>query len=339
MSATQILPQRPLVKLGSTDLHVSRLSLGGLFVSAMGGGFDNAKGAVNRALALGVNYIDTAPGYANSEEVLGQILKGHDKPLILSTKLGGRPQPFLPQDKDCLMKSFEESLRLLGRDTIDILMIHEPDRPLEYDWFTDWENVHGPVVDFLSGLKRQGLIRYTGLGGTTAYQMAHIIRKGDFDVLLTAFNYSLLWREAAIELIPAAIEKGMGIVVGSPLQQGALAKRYDDDVRNGALWMSKPRRAQFLALYDYLDQIQMPITEVAIRFVISNPAIHSVLMGAATAEQVDSNFSAVQKGALPESILNELSKIADMVPFRPCEEPFCLPFTRPAKGPGNAWNW
>jgi aryl-alcohol dehydrogenase-like predicted oxidoreductase len=88
---------------------------------------------VHRALELGVNYIDTAPTYANSEEVLGRVLENATQPFILSTKLGGRPQPFLPQDKDCLMRSIEESLRLLKRDHIDLLMIHEPDRPGQYD--------------------------------------------------------------------------------------------------------------------------------------------------------------------------------------------------------------
>jgi len=73
-----------------------------------------------------------------------------------------------------------------------------------------------------------------GLGGTTAYELPHIINTGRFDVVLTAFNYSLLWREAANEVLPAAKKQGMGIVIGSPLQQGALARRYDDEVRGGA---------------------------------------------------------------------------------------------------------
>ncbi|HUS59064.1 MAG TPA: aldo/keto reductase, partial [Planctomycetota bacterium] len=81
--------------LGRTGLQVAELSLGGLFVSSFGGrGFDEASKAIHRALDLGVNYIDTAPGYADSETVLGKALHGVKKPYILSTKLGGRPQPF-----------------------------------------------------------------------------------------------------------------------------------------------------------------------------------------------------------------------------------------------------
>ena len=92
-------------RLGRTDLEVSVLGLGGLFVSSHGGEFDLGRAAVLRALELGINYIDTAPGYADSEEVLGKVLKDVERPVILSTKLGGRSSPFLPQDTDCLMQS------------------------------------------------------------------------------------------------------------------------------------------------------------------------------------------------------------------------------------------
>lgn len=126
------------VVLGRTGLKVSKLSLGGLFVASFSAQYEEAKRAIHRAIELGVNYIDTAPGYGNSEEVLGKALKDAPGPVILSTKLGGRPKPFNPKDKDCLMRSVEKSLRLLGRDRIDILMVHEPDRPGQYDWWTDW---------------------------------------------------------------------------------------------------------------------------------------------------------------------------------------------------------
>lgn len=323
-------------ELGSTGLTVSRLGMGGLFVSEYGGPFADARAAVQRAVALGVNYVDTAPSYLNSEDVVGRILEEIDAPIVLSTKLGGRPQPFDPQDRDALMWSVEESLRLLRRDHIDILMIHEPDRPGQYDWWSDWEEFNGPVLDVLAELRRDGTITATGLGGTTAYELPHIIRTGRFDVVLTAFNYSLLWREAELEVIPAAVEMGMGIVAGSPLQQGALALRYDELIANGARWLSPPRRAQYRTLYDFLDELDMPLAELAIRFVISNPAIDCVLMGARSAWEVEANVAAVEAGPLPREVLDRLDQIAAMVPFRPFCEPFGLPFARAYKGPGHA---
>jgi aryl-alcohol dehydrogenase-like predicted oxidoreductase len=321
--------------LGKTGLRVSELGLGGLFISSVGGEFEQAKKAILRAIELGVNYIDTAPGYANSEAVLGKVLREVDTPLILSTKLGGRPQPFKPQDKDCLMQSVEESLRLLGRDYIDMLLIHEPDRPGQYDWWGDPETFYGPVLDVLDELKRDGVIGYTGLGGTTAYELAHIIRTGRFDVVLTAFNYSLLWREAEREVLPAAKEQNMGIIIGSPLQQGALARRYDE-VYDGARWLSSPRREQFMALYDFVEALGIPLPELALRFVISNTDISCVLMGARSEQEVTQNVASVEKGPLPADVLARLDDIAAMVPFRPFEEPFGLPFGRKYYGPGIA---
>jgi len=323
--------------LGRTNLKVSELSLGGLFVSSLGGEFEQSKAAVHRAIELGVNYVDTAPGYLNSEEVLGKILKGVDQPLILSTKLGGRPQPFKPQDKHLLRQSLEESLKLLGRDFIDVLMIHEPDRPGQYDWWTDIEGVHGPVLELLDDLKKEGLIKFTGLGGTTAYELAHLVKSGKFDVVLTAFNYSLLWREAGIEILPEARKQNIGIVIGSPLQQGALARRWDDEVKRRPSWLSPARREQFLALYQFLDETGLAIAETALRFVLFTPGVSCVLMGARSRQEVESNYAAAQKGPLSPDILKRLDDIAAMVPFRPYAEPFGLPFSWPGyRGPGPA---
>lgn len=320
--------------LGRTGLEVSELALGGLFVSSYGGAnIDQAREAVRTAVDGGVNYIDTAPSYADSEAVLGQALKGLSEPLILSTKLGGRPQPFDPRDKNALKRSVEESLHLLGRDHIDILMIHEPDRPAQYDWWSDPERYYGPVIDLLDDLKAAGAIRFTGLGGTTAYEMAPIVETGRFDVLLTAFNYSLLWREAERYLIPAAVRQNMGIVIGSPLQQGGFSRRWSDHEMN-ARWLSPPRREQFLALYRLAEDAGLAIPEMALRFAISNPSISCVLAGARSAQEVKDNLTAVSKGPLPADILTRLDQIAALVPFRPYEEPALLPFGREYKGPG-----
>lgn len=312
--------------LGKTGLEVSELSLGGLFVSKLGAQFDEAKAAVKRALALGINYLDTAPGYLDSEEVLGRILESESAPLIISTKLGGRPRPFRPQSKKALLKSVEESLRLLKRKHVDILMIHEPDRPGQYNWWSDLDAFYGPVLEVLDALKKDGTIRFTGLGGTTAYELPRIMEKRPFDVVLTAFNYSLLWREAEQEILPLARKLNMGVVIGSPLQQGALARRYDEAVNSGAPWLSLPRRAQYKALYTFLDEMKMPLAEAGLRFVLSNPHVSCVLTGARSAREVEENVAAVEKGPLPPEIIKRFDAIAAMVPFRPFEEPFGLPF-------------
>ncbi|MBI2302782.1 MAG: aldo/keto reductase, partial [Armatimonadetes bacterium] len=209
----------------------------------------------------------------------------------------------------------------------------EPDRQGMYDWWTDFERAEGPVYDFLLEQREAGRIRWLGLGGTTVYEMARLIRTGKFDVVLTAFNYSLLWRESGDWVIPAAAEQGMGIVVGSPLQQGALALRRDEEIEHGAVWMSPPRRAQYRALYACLDEIGLSLPEAGLRFVLSNPAVSCTLMGARSAAEVEYNVAAVERGPLPAEVLARFDEIAAMVPFRPYEEPLGLPFGGGYHGP------
>jgi len=138
--------------LGKTGLQVSELAMGGLFVSRLGAERDEARRAVRRALELGVNYVDTAPSYLDSEAARGEALADATQPYILSTKLSARwtesgALPFNAQDKGELRRMVETSLATLRRDRVDILMIHEPDRPGQFDWFSDKERYWGPVCE------------------------------------------------------------------------------------------------------------------------------------------------------------------------------------------------
>lgn len=223
------------VILGRTGLEVTKLALGGLFLSELGGAFEDSKHATLKALELGINYIDTAPAYYDIEKVLGKILQEWEGPLVISTKLGGRPQPFDPQSKKALIQSVEMSLEYLHRDSIDILMIHEPDRVREYNWWTDELNYEGPVLEAIDEMKKAGMIKFSGLGGTTAHELARVCDSGKFDVVLTAYNYSLLWREAQYEIFQAAKRHHMGVVCGSPAPAG----RFGRPLRR----RDQPRRA------------------------------------------------------------------------------------------------
>ena len=128
----------------------------------------------------------------------------------------------------------------------------------------------------------------------------------------------------------------MGIIIGSPLQQGALARCYVDEVEHGARWLSPPRRAQFVRLYALVDELGMSLPELALRFVLSNPDVSTVLTGARSVTEVEANVRSAEKGPLPGDVLDAIQEIADMVPFRPFEEPFGLPFRRTYYGPGVA---
>ncbi len=324
--------------LGRTGIDVSVLGLGGLFVSNIGADGGEGERTIKRAVELGITYIDTARTYADSEEVIGRALADiapEDRPHI-ATKVGGWPTPFDPKSKDQLRESFAKSLENLGVDRVDGLIVHEPDRPGLTDWWDDDETADGPVNEVLAELKDEGLITFSGLGGTTAYELAKRAATGRFDVVLTTFNYSLLWREAEHSVFPAAAEHDMGVVVGAPLQQGALATRYDAELA-AATWISPPRKRQYEELYRFLDELGLPIHEVSLRWVISNPAVSTVVVGARSVAEIEANVEAVEKGPLTADVVAELDRIAALVPFRPFEEPggpFGLPFRREYKGPG-----
>lgn len=323
-------------RLGQTDFDISVLSIGGLYTSSLAGGVNETQRIVRRAVDLGINAIDTAPAYADSEKTVGEAIRGIDAPLIITTKLGGRPQPFNPQDISGLRHSVDESLRLLGRDHIDILMVHEPDRPQQYPWFTNYDPLEGPVLELMDDLKASGKIKYAGLAGTTVTEMTSLIESRCFDVVLTAFNYNVLFREAADSVIPAAKEHNVGIVLGSAFGQGFLTRRADEEVRQKPIWMANARQQQMLAYYDLLDQAGMPAFELCLRFVLSNPDISTVPIGCKTAEHLEASVAAAAKGPLPADMINRLDEIAAMVPQRPWEEPMILPFAKSYVGPGIA---
>ena len=99
---------------------------------------------------------------------------------------------------------------------------------------------------------------------------------------------------------------------------------------------SPPRREQYRRLYAFVDEVGIPLPELALRFVLSNPHVATVLTGSRTAAEVEANVRVSEASPLPPEILARLDEIAAMVPFRPFEEPFGLPFGRPYRGPGAA---
>ncbi len=310
------------VLLGRTGLSVSRLGFGALFSASFSTDRDAAVKAVHRATELGISYFDTAPTYGDSEDVLGTALAGVRKPVVVSTKIGGKPSPFDPKDAKTLVASVKNSLALLHRDHIDVLMIHEPDRPQQYAWWDDIAAVTGPVLDTIERLKGEGLIRHAGLGGTSTTEMAHLLRSGKFDVVLTAFQYNLLYREAADEIFPAAKAHNVGVIAGSPLQQGMIARRFDALVTQAKpWWLSERRCEQLRRLYRLVDDSGIALPEMGIRFMLSSPDVHCVLMGARSVAEVEANVAAIAKGPLPRDVLSRVDEIAAMLPQRPYGEP------------------
>jgi aryl-alcohol dehydrogenase-like predicted oxidoreductase len=323
-----------LNQLGTTGINVSHLGLGGLFTSSLGGGVTETRKMLEMAKYHGINYIDTAPGYADSEAILGEAIRGMQNEFVICTKFGGRPQPFNPQSKDHLRLSFEESLKHLGRSHIDVLLIHEPDRPQQFPWWTNYSPLEGPVLDYLNELQQRGNLTAKGLAGTTTTEMNYLVKQQNFEVLLTAFNYNILLREANVDLIPEANKIGMGIIVGSIFGQGFLSSRYDQDLDAPAPWLSTVRRSQFQGLYKLVDKWEISLPELCLRWPLKDSRLSTILIGAKNVTQLEKSIEAYHKGPLPEELYLELDKLAAMLPYRPYEEPMILPFGKTYHGPG-----
>lgn len=323
-------------RLGRTDLDISLLSIGGLYTSSLAGGESETRRIMRRALELGINSIDTAPAYADSEKTVGQAIQGIDRPLIITTKLGGRPQPFQPQNIDTLRQSVDESLRLLAVDHIDILMVHEPDRAQQYAWWTSYDPLDGPVLQLMDELKTAGKIRFTGLAGTTVTELTSLVQSNRFDVVLTAFNYNALFREAKQTVMAAAKQLDMGIVLGSSLGQGFLTRRSEKELAANPVWLSEARQQQFKAYYNLLDESGLSAVELCLRFAISDPDVSTIPVGCKTVKHLEASAAAIEQGPLPVDVLARLDEIAAMLPTRPYEEPMILPFGKNYFGPGIA---
>lgn len=310
--------------LGRTGLEVGELSLGAAFITKGKDGFDGSVAVVRRALELGITLADTSADYGDAEKGLGWALTEIGAPCIVSTKLGpppGQRTEFNPKDKDGLMRIVENSLKLLNRDVIDILMIHEPDRPGQYDWYDDGESFHGPAVELLQELKEKGVIRYTGLGGTTAYAMARIMATGFYDVVLTAFQSSPLFRECEHAILPEAKKQNMGVMLASPTQQGWLTRNFEKRMKDGALFLSPPRHSQLQAFFQLCDESGIEPEVLCLRWALEVEDGHTVLTGTSSIDHLNQNFTAVEQGPLPEDVSNRLDEIAAMLPFRPADEP------------------
>jgi aryl-alcohol dehydrogenase-like predicted oxidoreductase len=299
-------------QLGASGLRVSALGLGTMtfggrdrFASVGSTGVEAAQRHVDRCLDAGINLIDTADVYSQglAEEILGEALKGRRDRVVLATK-ARMPMGAGPNDaglsRHHLIASCEASLRRLGVDHIDLYQVHEWDglTPLE-------ETLHA-----LDHLVESGKVRYVGCSNYAGWQMTKALgvsdRRGYQRFVSQQIYYSLQARDAEYELIPAAIDQGVGILVWSPLAGGLLSGKYRRDQRGpeGSRqltdWNEPPVRDPD-QLYDIVDALveiaarrEVSAAQVALAWVAGRPGVTSVLVGARTDEQLADNLGAAE---------------------------------------------
>jgi aryl-alcohol dehydrogenase-like predicted oxidoreductase len=296
--------------LGTSGLRVSVLTMGtmtfggkGSFANVGSTGADEARRQVDMCLDAGVNLIDTADVYSDglSEEIVGEVLRGRRDQVLVATKVRMEMGPG-PNDaglsRHHIITGCEASLRRLGTDHIDLYQVHE------------WDG-HTPLEETLEALDllvRAGKVRYVGASNYTSWQLMKALATADRAGLPRFVSqqiyYSLQAREAEYELVPLAIDQGLGILVWSPLAGGLLTGKYRRDrqapagSRQLTDWNEPPVYDQE-GLYDIVEILVgigeergVSAAQVALAYILGRPAITSLVIGARTADQLADNLAA-----------------------------------------------
>jgi len=299
----------PLEKkvLGSTGLEVTRLGLGCASLGRLEGddAQEQANKVVQRALSLGINLFDTAPLYGAglSEARLGKALEGVPRDdYVLASKVGHlvrSPEELktIPADEprrsiykeysyDGIMRSFEESLKRLGVDRIDILHIHDSDR--------HWDEAIGGAYPALDKLRSEGVIKGVSAGMNQWEMLARFAREGAFDCFLLAGRYSLLEQGALDELLPLCLEKNIGIMAGGTYNSGILAKAGQADATYNYREPPPEVAAKASALNAAADRHGVDLKAAASQFVLAHPAVTCIIPGTRFPERVEENATVIE---------------------------------------------
>jgi aryl-alcohol dehydrogenase-like predicted oxidoreductase len=289
-------------ELGAAGPEVSLVGLG---TNNFGGriGLDASRLVIDKALDLGVTLIDTADAYGNrggSEEILGKVLGGRRKDIVLATKFG------LPMDgagkqgasRRYMMQAVEASLRRLKTDWIDLYQVHRPDpqTPIE------------ETLRALDDLKKAGKVRFTGCSNFSAAQIEDAQAVAERHSLAAFVScqdeYSLLARGIEKDRVAAMRRRGLGLLPYFPLASGLLSGKY----KSGAPLPAGSRLARSAQHTDVLNARNWRIVdalgefahgrghtllELAMSWLASRPVVSSIIAGATKPEQVAANAAAV----------------------------------------------
>ncbi|HEX9512577.1 MAG TPA: aldo/keto reductase [Puia sp.] len=305
--------------LGRSGLRVSPICLGGMtFGEDLGWGADEVESEkmIKRFMELGGNFIDTANVYTNnhSEKIIGNVIGRHSSiraGMVLATKFGMNVFPGNPNGggngTKAIMENVHHSLRRLQTDYIDLLWIHA------WDWNTPLEETLRTMNDLVSA----GKVRYIGVSGTPAWKIAQSQMfaqfKGWAPFIGLQIEYSLLERTVEAELVPMAMEMGLGITTWSPLRGGLLSGKYNrsnngivNDSRMQVTGREAPLKEHELAIIDKLEEIaeahRTTVAAVALAWVLSRPGVCSAIIGVRNIKQLEANAAAISIVLLEDEI-------------------------------------
>lgn len=279
-------------QFGKTDMQVSVLGFGA--VEIQDGSLSDVEQLLNSALDAGVNVLDTAECYGNSEDLIGRAAAGRRSDYFLFTKCGhavGEDLPDYPEwDPRLLEASIERSLRRLRTDHVDLLQLHS----CSLDVLRK-----GDVIKVLEKAKREGKTRYIGYSGDNE-DARYAIHTGAFDTLQTSI--SIADQQEIDFTLPAARERGMGIIAKRPIAEGAWLKdTLDKSDYAYPYW----ERLQTLN-YDFLKSDAAASVTKALRFTLSVPGVDVAILGTTSAAHMRENIDSIGAGNLSEDEFNAI---------------------------------
>ncbi|MFJ9373516.1 aldo/keto reductase [Streptomyces sp. NPDC101455] len=309
------------VKLGSTGLDVSRISLGCMTYGLPDRGThewtldeEASRPLIRQALEAGINFLDTANVYSDgtSEEITGRALRDFARrdEVVLATKVHGRTRPGpngAGLSRKAIMSEIDHSLERLGTDYVDLYQIHraDPHTPVE------------ETMEALHDLVKAGKVRYIGASSMYAWQFAkhqHVAERHGWTKFVSMQNhYNLLYREEEREMLPLCADQGVGVLPWSPLARGRLTRdwgttteRSSTDDFGNRLYQDGDR-----AIVEAVTRIAgdrgVPRAQVALAWLLHQSTVAAPIVGAAKPRHIEDAVAAVEL-ELSDKELEELER-------------------------------
>lgn len=305
-------------ELGTTGISVSEIGFGAWAIGGDAWGpveDEESQRAIERALELGIDLVDTSDVYGDgrSETIVGRAVRGRREQVVISTKGGLMGHHRDPEREpvydrpEKVVEALEASLRRLGTDHVDIYWCHI--------WWDHDEETEA-FLEAFARLKRAGKIRAAGVSTDSLDHLRHFHRDGGVDAVQV--DYSILNRAAEAGILPYAHEHELGVLVRGPLFKALLTGKFDrtstypeGDIRHG--WLSDPGHAANVATVERLralDRGDLTLGQLALRFVLSHPAVTAPIPGGKTVEQVEENAAASGRPLLSDELLRAIDEVA-----------------------------
>lgn len=306
------------VHFGNTDMSVSRLCLGGMMFSRKMD-YETSLRTIDEALNNGINFIDTAESYTDSEEYIGRALHGRRDNVFLATKLytqraadgkAGR------NSRANISLSLDRSLKLLQTDRVDLYQLHHPDAQTPID----------ETMSALDGSLKQGKVRHVGVTNHHAWQVAYMIGCG-CPIVSVQSRYNILDRPVEIETAPMAQSLTLAMMAYAPLCGGMLTGKYSraDRRPQDSRAYGDEKLQKLLSndqAFDVIDQLRpiaqrnnIQLNQLAMLWLLAKPFITTPIVGGSKPEHFRPLY-AIADRALPEQDLAEIDRISSAFVYR-----------------------